>query len=276
MSWTTILDGRWRRRSRRHRSRRGSGDRGRAGDVATEGGAEGLIDCGDRRFRPHRHRRQQRRRPPVGAVRRADGRPVGSSRGRQPPRDVPRHARRVAADFEAGLRRIVSTTSNSGLLGVAGSSAYAAAKAAIWGLTRSLAIEGEPRDPRQCDGADRVHRDVGGVEDRATGVEERAKETTGRGASTSIDRTCRGLALARGLRPQRPGARAPPEGELPASAMRSPTDSTPTHCRSRTSATASPSCSPANRASSIGRPPKKGVTSTVASSRADPRTRTRT
>ena len=38
--------------------------------------------------------------------------------------------------------RIISTTSNSGLLGTAGSTAYAAAKAAIWGLTRSLALEG--------------------------------------------------------------------------------------------------------------------------------------
>jgi NAD(P)-dependent dehydrogenase (short-subunit alcohol dehydrogenase family) len=38
--------------------------------------------------------------------------------------------------------RIVSTTSNSGLLGTAGSTAYAAAKAGIWGLTRSLALEG--------------------------------------------------------------------------------------------------------------------------------------
>ena len=43
-----------------------------------------------------------------------------------------------------GYGRIVSTTSNSGLLGVAGSSAYAAAKAGVWGLTRSLAIEGAP------------------------------------------------------------------------------------------------------------------------------------
>jgi NAD(P)-dependent dehydrogenase (short-subunit alcohol dehydrogenase family) len=38
--------------------------------------------------------------------------------------------------------RIVFTTSNSGLLGVPGSSAYAASKAALWGLTRVLALEG--------------------------------------------------------------------------------------------------------------------------------------
>lgn len=37
--------------------------------------------------------------------------------------------------------RVVMTSSNSGLLGVAGSSAYATAKAAVWGLTRSLALE---------------------------------------------------------------------------------------------------------------------------------------
>lgn len=43
---------------------------------------------------------------------------------------------------EQGFGRIVSTTSNSGLLGVAGSSAYSSAKAAIWGLTRSLSLEG--------------------------------------------------------------------------------------------------------------------------------------
>ena len=41
-----------------------------------------------------------------------------------------------------GYGRVVSTTSNSGLLGVKGSSAYASAKAAVWGLTRSLSIEG--------------------------------------------------------------------------------------------------------------------------------------
>jgi NAD(P)-dependent dehydrogenase (short-subunit alcohol dehydrogenase family) len=41
-----------------------------------------------------------------------------------------------------GYGRVVSTTSNSGLLGVPGSSAYSAAKAAVWGLTRSLALEG--------------------------------------------------------------------------------------------------------------------------------------
>jgi NAD(P)-dependent dehydrogenase (short-subunit alcohol dehydrogenase family) len=40
-----------------------------------------------------------------------------------------------------GYGRVVSTTSNSGLLGVAASSAYAAAKAGVWGLTRSLALE---------------------------------------------------------------------------------------------------------------------------------------
>ena len=38
--------------------------------------------------------------------------------------------------------RILSTTSNSGLLGTAGSTAYAMAKAGLWGLTRSLALEG--------------------------------------------------------------------------------------------------------------------------------------
>ncbi len=38
--------------------------------------------------------------------------------------------------------RIISTTSNSGLLGTAGSTAYATAKAGIWGLTKSLAQEG--------------------------------------------------------------------------------------------------------------------------------------
>lgn len=38
---------------------------------------------------------------------------------------------------------VVMTTSNSGLLGIAGSAAYASAKAGLWGLTRVLAIEGE-------------------------------------------------------------------------------------------------------------------------------------
>lgn len=42
----------------------------------------------------------------------------------------------------AGFGRIVSTTSNSGLLGTAGSTGYASAKAGIWGFTRSLALEG--------------------------------------------------------------------------------------------------------------------------------------
>jgi NAD(P)-dependent dehydrogenase (short-subunit alcohol dehydrogenase family) len=43
---------------------------------------------------------------------------------------------------EQGYGRIISTTSNSGLLGTAGSTAYASAKAGIWGFTRSLALEG--------------------------------------------------------------------------------------------------------------------------------------
>ena len=42
-----------------------------------------------------------------------------------------------------GYGRVVFTSSNSGLLGVPGSSAYAASKAALWGLTRVLALEGE-------------------------------------------------------------------------------------------------------------------------------------
>ncbi|HEX5588219.1 MAG TPA: SDR family NAD(P)-dependent oxidoreductase [Acidimicrobiia bacterium] len=41
-----------------------------------------------------------------------------------------------------GSGRVVFTTSNSGLLGVPGSSAYAASKAGLWGLTRVLALEG--------------------------------------------------------------------------------------------------------------------------------------
>lgn len=40
-----------------------------------------------------------------------------------------------------GYGRVVSTTSNSGLLGIAGSAAYAAAKAGVYGLTRSLSLE---------------------------------------------------------------------------------------------------------------------------------------
>jgi NAD(P)-dependent dehydrogenase (short-subunit alcohol dehydrogenase family) len=43
-----------------------------------------------------------------------------------------------------GHGRVISTTSNSGLLGTAGSTGYAAAKAGLWGLTRSLALEGAP------------------------------------------------------------------------------------------------------------------------------------
>jgi NAD(P)-dependent dehydrogenase (short-subunit alcohol dehydrogenase family) len=45
---------------------------------------------------------------------------------------------------DQGHGRVVFTTSNSGLLGVPGSSAYAASKAALWGLTRVLALEGAP------------------------------------------------------------------------------------------------------------------------------------
>ncbi len=41
-----------------------------------------------------------------------------------------------------GHGRVVFTSSNSGLLGVPGSSAYAASKAGLWGLTRVLALEG--------------------------------------------------------------------------------------------------------------------------------------
>ena len=42
-----------------------------------------------------------------------------------------------------GCGRVVMTTSNSGLLGIPGSSAYASAKAGLWGLLKVLAIEGE-------------------------------------------------------------------------------------------------------------------------------------
>ena len=48
-----------------------------------------------------------------------------------------------AAFVEQEYGRVVLTSSNSGLLGVAGSSAYAASKAALWGLTRVLALEGD-------------------------------------------------------------------------------------------------------------------------------------
>jgi NAD(P)-dependent dehydrogenase (short-subunit alcohol dehydrogenase family) len=43
---------------------------------------------------------------------------------------------------DQGYGRIVFMTSNSGLLGVPGSSAYAASKAGLWGLMRVLALEG--------------------------------------------------------------------------------------------------------------------------------------
>ncbi len=43
----------------------------------------------------------------------------------------------------SGSGRVVMTTSNSGLLGIPGSAAYASAKAGLWGLVRVLAIEGE-------------------------------------------------------------------------------------------------------------------------------------
>lgn len=48
-----------------------------------------------------------------------------------------------AAFVEQEFGRVVLTSSNAGLLGVPGSSAYAASKAALWGLTRVLALEGE-------------------------------------------------------------------------------------------------------------------------------------
>jgi len=44
---------------------------------------------------------------------------------------------------QQGYGRVVSTTSNSGLLGIPGSTAYASAKAAVWGFTRSLALEAD-------------------------------------------------------------------------------------------------------------------------------------
>jgi NAD(P)-dependent dehydrogenase (short-subunit alcohol dehydrogenase family) len=44
---------------------------------------------------------------------------------------------------ERGYGRVLMTTSNSGLLGIPGSAAYASAKAGLWGLLRVLAIEGE-------------------------------------------------------------------------------------------------------------------------------------
>ena len=49
-----------------------------------------------------------------------------------------------AAMSAQGYGRVVFTSSNSGLLGIPGSSAYASSKAALWGLTRTLAIEAAP------------------------------------------------------------------------------------------------------------------------------------
>jgi NAD(P)-dependent dehydrogenase (short-subunit alcohol dehydrogenase family) len=44
--------------------------------------------------------------------------------------------------MKQGYGRVLCTTSNSGLLGIPGSSAYAMAKAGLWGLVRTLSIEG--------------------------------------------------------------------------------------------------------------------------------------
>jgi len=43
-----------------------------------------------------------------------------------------------------GYGRVVHTSSNSGLLGIAGSTGYASAKAGLWGFTRSLSLEAAP------------------------------------------------------------------------------------------------------------------------------------
>lgn len=43
-----------------------------------------------------------------------------------------------------GYGRVVHTSSNSGLLGIAGSTGYASAKAGLWGFTRSLSMEAGP------------------------------------------------------------------------------------------------------------------------------------
>ena len=58
------------------------------------------------------------------------------------------HVTRTAWPYLTARRygRVVSTTSNSGLFGTAGSTGYAAAKAGVWGLTRSLALEGAEAD----------------------------------------------------------------------------------------------------------------------------------
>jgi NAD(P)-dependent dehydrogenase (short-subunit alcohol dehydrogenase family) len=43
-----------------------------------------------------------------------------------------------------GYGRVVHTSSNSGLFGIAGSTGYASAKAGLWGFTRSLSLEAGP------------------------------------------------------------------------------------------------------------------------------------
>ncbi len=43
-----------------------------------------------------------------------------------------------------GYGRVVHTSSNSGLLGIGGSTGYASAKAGLWGFTRSLSLEAAP------------------------------------------------------------------------------------------------------------------------------------
>ena len=52
----------------------------------------------------------------------------------------------VGADEGSGYGRVVNTCSNSGWIGTPLQSHYGSAKTGIWGLTRCLALEGEPYD----------------------------------------------------------------------------------------------------------------------------------
>jgi len=63
------------------------------------------------------------------------------ARWHQPHRCIPVHAGRFTRNARARLGRIINISSIVGQIGVAGTSAYAATKAGLVGMTRSIASE---------------------------------------------------------------------------------------------------------------------------------------
>ena len=146
---------RWRAPARRSPSSGATQARAAEAAAAIGAGARGFAcDVGDparrsprssrtsrRSFGARRHPRQQRRAHARQHPAPAQGRRLGRGARRQSARRVRRHSRRGARHDEAALGRIINIASVVGITGNKGQANYAASKAGLIGLTKSVAKE---------------------------------------------------------------------------------------------------------------------------------------